>query len=109
MFAGAEHGAGVSVVLIDAAPGTEQEPHTHPVEEVVVVQEGEATFFLGAVQARIVRAGEIVRVPRDVAHRWRASGEHGLRAVAVYGAPDVGSSADAGAAAPRGRVCRRAA
>jgi hypothetical protein len=33
VFAGAEHGAAVSVVLVDAAPGGEQAPHAHRVEE----------------------------------------------------------------------------
>ena len=70
VFASAEHGAAVSVVLVDAAPGDdEQEAHMHPVEEVVVVQQGAATFFLGAQQARIVRAGEVVRIPAGVPHR----------------------------------------
>lgn len=63
VFSGAQHGAGVSVVFIDAAPGNAQEAHAHTVEEVVAVQEGAATFFLGQRQARIVRAGEIVRIP----------------------------------------------
>ena len=98
VFAGAEHGASVSVVLIDAAPGEQQAPHSHPVEEVVVVHDGAATFSLGAWQARIVRAGEVVRIPAGVAHRWVVTGESRLRAVAVHGAAEivttpVGSSA----------------
>jgi quercetin dioxygenase-like cupin family protein len=88
-FAGAEHGAGVSVVLVDAAPGEAQEPHVHPVEEVLAVHDGAATFFLGARQRRIVRAGEIVRVPAGVAHRWVVGPGVPLRAVAAYGAAEV--------------------
>jgi quercetin dioxygenase-like cupin family protein len=88
VFSGAEHGAGVSVVLIDAAAGHSQEPHSHTVEEVVAVHDGAATFFLGEQQARIVRAGEIVRVPAGVAHRWVAE-PSGLRAVAAYGAAQI--------------------
>lgn len=90
IFAGAEHGAGVSVVLIDAPADHAQEPHTHPVEEVVVLHEGAATFFLGDRQARIVCAGEIVRIPARVPHRWIAQpGNTGLRGVAAYGADHV--------------------
>ena len=88
VFSGAQHGAGVSVVFIDAAPTQGQEPHAHTVEEVVAVQEGAATFFLGEQQARIVRAGEIVRIPAGVSHRWVA-GPGGLRAVAAYSAPEI--------------------
>ena len=88
VFSGAEHGAGVSVAFIDAAPGHAQEPHAHTVEEVVAVQDGAATFFLGEQQARIVRAGEIVRIPAGVSHRWVAE-PSGVRAVAAYGATQI--------------------
>jgi quercetin dioxygenase-like cupin family protein len=88
VFGGAQHGARVSVVLIDAEPGQAQEPHAHEIEEVLAIQDGEATFFLGRRQARIVRAGEIVRVPAAVPHRWVA-GQNGLRAVAAYGAAEI--------------------
>jgi quercetin dioxygenase-like cupin family protein len=88
VFSGAEHGACVSVVVIDAAPGKEQEPHAHTVEEVIAVQQGAARFFLGEQQARIVRAGEIVRIPAGVPHRWVAE-PSGLRAVAAYGASEI--------------------
>ncbi len=89
VFAGAEHGAEVSVALIDAGPADEQGAHMHPVEEVVVVQEGAATFFLGAQQARIVRAGEVVRIPAGVPHRLVVAGDIRLRAVALHGAAEI--------------------
>jgi quercetin dioxygenase-like cupin family protein len=89
LFAGADHGAGVSVVLIEAGPGEAEAPHTHPIEEVVVIQDGQATFFLGAHQARIVRAGEVVRIPAGVEHRYENRGGEPLRAVAVQGAAEV--------------------
>jgi quercetin dioxygenase-like cupin family protein len=88
VFSGAQHGARVSVVLIDAAPGQAQGPHAHPVEEVLAIQDGAATFFLGQHQARIVRAGEVVRIPAGVSHHWVAE-PNGLRAVAAYGAGEV--------------------
>jgi quercetin dioxygenase-like cupin family protein len=92
VFTGADHGAGVSVVLIDAKPGDEQSPHVHPVEEIVVVHDGAASFFLGAQQARIVRAGQVVRVPAGASHRWVATGDSPLRAVAVHGAAHIVTS-----------------
>ena len=88
VFSGAQHGARVSLVLIDAPPGQAQDPHVHTVEEVVTIQEGAATFFLGQQQARIVRAGEIVRIPAEVRHHWVAE-HNGLRAVAAYGAAEI--------------------
>jgi quercetin dioxygenase-like cupin family protein len=88
-FAGADHGAGVSVILIDAAPGEGEAWHSHPVEEVVAVQDGAATFFLGELQRRILRAGEVVRIPAGVPHRYENTGDRPFRAVAAHGAPEV--------------------
>jgi quercetin dioxygenase-like cupin family protein len=101
VFAGGEHGADVTVSLIEAEPGIRQEPHVHPTEEVVVVQGGQATFHLGQRQARIVRAGEIVRVPAGVSHWWVSSGAEPLTAVAVHSGRDLVSS-------PAGRRTREA-
>jgi quercetin dioxygenase-like cupin family protein len=89
LFAGAQHGADVSVVLVEAVPGHAQAWHSHPVAEVFAVQDGAATFFLGKQQARIVRGGEVVRVPARVAHRWVAEVGGPLRAVAAYGGPEI--------------------
>jgi len=89
VFAGAEHGAGVSVVVIDAPTGTSQPPHSHPVEEVLVVHEGAARVFLGQWQARIVRADEVARVPAGLVHRWESVGSSPLRAVAAYAGGEV--------------------
>jgi quercetin dioxygenase-like cupin family protein len=83
VFAGADHGASVSVVLIDAAPGDDEPAHAHDTEEVVAVTDGSATFFLGALQARIVRAGEVVRIPARVEHRWVNTGDCAFKAVAA--------------------------
>ena len=85
VFAGDEHGApGVSVMLVELAPGEEQSWHSHPTEEVIAVVDGEVTFFLGERQARTVRAGEVARVPAAVPHRAVNRGEGPLRAVAAY-------------------------
>lgn len=87
-FTGAEHGARVSVEIVSAAPGEAQQLHTHPTEEVVVVIEGAATFYLGKWQARIVRAGQIVRIPAGEPHRY-VNGADELRAVAAFAAPEI--------------------
>ena len=89
VFAGAEHGAGVTVVLIELEAGAQEDWHHHPVAEVVVVQSGSATYFLGERQARIVRRDEVVRIPAGVRHRVLNTGREPFRAVGVHGAPDV--------------------
>ena len=103
LFAGADHGAGVSVVLIEAEPGEAEPAHSHPIEEVVVIQEGEATFFLGAHQARILRAGEVVRIPAGVEHNWENRGDVLLRAVAVHGSAEIAKQGGSGPVAGSGR------
>jgi len=87
VFAGADHGAAVSVRLVEPAPGEAEEAHTHPTEEVVVVVDGSGTWYLGEMQARIVRAGQVVRIPAGVPHRLVAGG--GLRAVSAFAAPEI--------------------
>jgi mannose-6-phosphate isomerase-like protein (cupin superfamily) len=82
-FAGAEHGADVDVVLVEMAPGQSRPATVAAAAQVWVIQEGRATFFLGPAQARIVRAGEVVRIPADVSWRLENTGAGTLRAVAV--------------------------
>jgi quercetin dioxygenase-like cupin family protein len=50
-----------------------------PGHRVVAVEEGEALFSLGDNQMRIVRSGEVVRVPPELPHRIESIGEPPLR------------------------------
>jgi quercetin dioxygenase-like cupin family protein len=81
-LAGAEHGADVDVVVVELARGAIVEQPASAAQ-VWVVQAGEATFFLGERQARVVRAGEVVRVPAGVPFRVEIRGDAGVRAVAA--------------------------
>ncbi len=84
VFDGADHGAGVTVVVLQLDAGaSEGEEHAHETEEVIAVTAGAAHMTLGAVQQRIVRAGEVVRVPAGVAHSLRATADGALVAVAA--------------------------
>jgi mannose-6-phosphate isomerase-like protein (cupin superfamily) len=83
---GAEHGAGVSIILVDARPGSGPALHKHAYEEVFVVQEGRATFRAGD-QERDVGAGDIVIVPANTPHRFVNSGDGPLRQVAIHVSP----------------------
>ena len=63
----------VSFFLVDSPPGSGAGLHTHPYEEVFVVQEGEVTFTVG--EARIeATAGQIVVVPAGLPHKFVNSG-----------------------------------
>lgn len=70
-------------------PGEHQPPHTHPTDEAVVIQQGCATFWLDARQARIARAGEVVRIPAGHVHTIKNTGDEPLHAAALDNAATV--------------------
>src|SRR5918998_337924 len=77
---GAEHGAGVCLIFVDAQPGDGPSLHSHPYEEVFITQEGRCTFHVGD-ETFEVGAGEIVIAPANVPHRFVNSGEGPLRQI----------------------------
>jgi Domain of unknown function (DUF5069)/Cupin domain len=54
-------------------------------EEALVAVRGEAIVFLGGHQARIVRAGELARVPAGAEHRIENQGAAPFECVLAYG------------------------
>src|SRR3954452_17674690 len=46
-----------------------------PGHVVLAIEEGEATIALGERQMRIVRAGEVVRIPPELPHRIESTGD----------------------------------
>jgi quercetin dioxygenase-like cupin family protein len=87
LFAGAEHGAEVDVLLVEAGPGEHGDPREPATAEVWTVVEGWVTLYLGDQQARTVRDGEIVRVPAGMPLRWETPADSGVRAVVARPAP----------------------
>ena len=73
----------VSFFLLDSPPGSGAELHTHPYEEVFVVQEGEATFTVGDDTIEVI-GGQIVVVPAGVPHKFVNSGSGPLRQVDIH-------------------------
>jgi mannose-6-phosphate isomerase-like protein (cupin superfamily) len=68
------------------APGTGAPTHTHPVEEVLTVREGEAEMWLD--QQRVtVTAGQSLIVPAGRQHGFRNSGKVTLHLNAVLASP----------------------
>ena len=72
-FEGYLHGADVSFFLIDAPPGGGPGLHTHPYEEVFVIQDGEVTFTVGEATVE-AKAGQILIVPAGLPHKYVNSG-----------------------------------
>lgn len=83
---GADIGAQVSVIAVDAAPGGGPGLHRHPYEEVFVVLEGEATFILGDGQ-QVAHAGDVVVAAAGVPHAFTNTGAGRLRQVDVHVSP----------------------
>jgi mannose-6-phosphate isomerase-like protein (cupin superfamily) len=83
-FEGRQHGhTNVSVIVIDAPPGSGPKLHRHPYEEVFVVQEGSVTFTAGG---DVIEAsgGQVVVVPTGVPHKFVNSGAGRLRQVDIH-------------------------
>ena len=82
LFAGTDHGAGFDVVLVEAP-----EHHEGAARPPRRPRSGSSTTgrprSFCALQARIVRAGEVVRIPAGVPWRFQDTGTGLLRAVAV--------------------------
>ena len=80
------------------APGTGAPTHSHPVEEVLTVREGEAEMWLDRERV-VVRAGQSLVVPARRLHGFRNSGAVTLHVHAVLASP-VFEAMFEGASAP---------
>lgn len=54
--------------VVDLAPGAVVEEHAHPHEQVGMVLEGQAIFFIGGEQKTLSK-GDTYRIPGNVKHR----------------------------------------
>jgi quercetin dioxygenase-like cupin family protein len=68
------------------APGTGAPTHSHPVEEVLTVREGEAEMWMDE-QRIIVSAGQSLIVPAGRKHGFRNAGNATLHIHAVLASP----------------------
>ena len=87
MLVSAESGA-MQLCLFEqwVAPGNGAPTHSHPVEEVLTVCEGEAEMWLDQERAT-VRAGQSLIVPAGRLHGFRNSGTVTLHIHAVLASP----------------------
>lgn len=63
-------------------PGAVVAEHQHPHEQVGIILDGQAEFFIGA-ESKLMRKGDVYRIPGNVNHRVVASTE-GLKALDVF-------------------------
>jgi mannose-6-phosphate isomerase-like protein (cupin superfamily) len=88
-FHGDEHGLGAtSVAMSHNPPGGGGRRHRHPCGEVFVVYEGRGVYTIGDEEV-VAGPGDIVVVPPNTWHSFRADGDVPLRHVAAFAAAHV--------------------
>jgi len=86
-FQGSQYGdTNVSFLIIDAPPGSGPKLHSHPYEEIFIVQEGQVTFTVGDATIEAT-GGQIVIVPADTPHKFVNSGTGSLRQIDIHPSP----------------------
>jgi quercetin dioxygenase-like cupin family protein len=86
-FIGAEHGdVGISVFLLNAAPGKGPGAHRHPYDEVQFVREGRGLWTVDGVQFE-AGAGDILVIKAGEIHAFRCIGDSPLVQVDVHLSP----------------------
>ena len=73
----------VSFILVDMQPGEGVRLHTHPYQEIFILQEGAATYRVGTTTLE-ARAGQIIIVTADTPHKFVNSCEGKLRQVDIH-------------------------
>lgn len=87
MLHSAESGAAALCIFEQwVAPGTGAPTHSHPVEEVLTVREGEAEMWIDADHVTVM-AGQSLRIPAGRLHGFRNSGRETLHIHAVLASP----------------------
>ena len=101
MVVSAQNGAAALCMFEQwVAPGHGAPTHSHPVEEVLTVRDGEAEMWLGE-ERRIVTAGQALIVPAGRLHGFRNSGTTTLHIHAVLAAPIFEATPEGAAEATR--------
>jgi mannose-6-phosphate isomerase-like protein (cupin superfamily) len=90
-FVGRANGGDVSILIVDAPPGSGPRLHSHPYQEIFVVQEGSATFVVGEA-AMELRGGQIAVVPAGVPHKFTNTGSGRLRQIDIHVSPDISTT-----------------
>jgi mannose-6-phosphate isomerase-like protein (cupin superfamily) len=89
LFQGEEHGdVPISFFLVATVPGRGPSLHSHPYEEVFVVQQGQATFTVGD-SILEVRGGETVVAPANTPHKFKNSGDGPLQMINIHPSKQV--------------------
>ena len=83
LFEGADFGSTTSFFVTDHPPGRGPDLHRHPYDENFVVREGRARFTVGEETIEAV-PGQVVIVPPNTWHGFKAAGEGNLKMVCIH-------------------------
>jgi quercetin dioxygenase-like cupin family protein len=84
MFEGSQYGdTNVSFLLLEAPPGDGPSLHSHPYEEIFVIQAGQVTFTVGDATIEAI-GGQIVIAPAGIPHKFANSGAGPLRSINIH-------------------------
>jgi len=88
---GKDHGnPGLSLILVDAAPGRGPSLHKHDYAEIMIVQEGTATFTDGHTETE-VGPGHVVIIPAGEPHGFKNTGDVRLKQIDIHVADRFGT------------------
>jgi mannose-6-phosphate isomerase-like protein (cupin superfamily) len=76
-------GAGISLIIVDMAPGGAVRLHRHAYQEMFVVQEGQATYRVGPATVEVA-APRVLVVAAGVPHAFVNTGQGRLRQVDIH-------------------------
>ena len=83
-FEGSQHSdAEVSFIWVDMPPGGTIRLHKHPYKEIFIIQEGVATFTVGAAILE-AHTGQIIIVPADTPHKFKNSSDRQLKQIDIH-------------------------
>ncbi len=89
LFHGSEYGlADISLMFGEVHPGSSVALHRHDYEELFVIHQGEADFFIGDDKVS-AHAGDLILIPSGAPHRFVNTGDEILRQTAVHAASGV--------------------
>ncbi len=73
----------VSFIWVNMPPGGSVKLHKHPYKEIFIIQDGTATFTVGASEIE-AHAGQVIIVPADTPHKFANTGNQQLRQVDIH-------------------------
>jgi len=82
-FEGAKFDINVSFIWVDMKPGEVVKLHSHPYQEIFIIQEGSSTFTIGD-ETIEAHAGQIVIAPANVPHGFVNSGQSQLKQIDIH-------------------------